>query len=124
LCESYDCTEVGSAAAALTLLREEHFTLVLSNILMTGISGLELVPHVRQLSPETVIVMISGEQTIESAIGALRAVVDVLPREIRQIWIPSLRPAQIPSSLPAYRRRADPDRIIIFRPIPPAPASV
>jgi putative nucleotidyltransferase with HDIG domain len=36
-------------------------------------SGLELIPRVRELSPDTVVIMISGVQTVESAINALRA---------------------------------------------------
>src|SRR5438477_13151371 len=39
---------------------------------MAGMSGLEMIPHGKAISPETVIVMISGMQTIESAINALR----------------------------------------------------
>src|SRR5881394_1203846 len=39
---------------------------------MSGMSGLEMIPHVKVISPDTVIVMISGMQTIESAINALR----------------------------------------------------
>src|SRR5256714_5894855 len=39
---------------------------------MSGMSGLEMIPHVKVASPDTVIVMISGMQTIESAINALR----------------------------------------------------
>jgi response regulator RpfG family c-di-GMP phosphodiesterase len=35
-------------------------------------SGLEMIPHVLALSPETVVVMVSGMQTVESAIEALR----------------------------------------------------
>ncbi len=35
-------------------------------------TGLEMIPHVKVASPDTVIVMISGMQTIESAINALR----------------------------------------------------
>src|SRR5437879_11471136 len=39
---------------------------------MSGMSGLEMIPHVKAISPDTGIVMISGMQTIESAINALR----------------------------------------------------
>ena len=49
------------------------FDLVLSDINMGGISGLELVPHVLERSPQTVVVMISGQQGIETAIAALQA---------------------------------------------------
>jgi diguanylate cyclase (GGDEF)-like protein len=73
LAEDYECAEAASAEEALALVRAEKFDLVLSDILMSGISGLEMIPQVRQLSPDTVVVMISGGQNIESAIGALRA---------------------------------------------------
>jgi diguanylate cyclase (GGDEF)-like protein/PAS domain S-box-containing protein len=71
--EDYDCAEVSSAEEALALLRTEEFNLVLSDIMMGGITGLEMVPQVLKLSPDTVVIMISGEQNIESAIEALRA---------------------------------------------------
>jgi diguanylate cyclase (GGDEF)-like protein len=73
LCERYDCTEVCSAEEALARLRAEKFDLVLSDITMEGISGLEMLPLARECAPETVVVMISGEQTIDGAIQAMRA---------------------------------------------------
>jgi diguanylate cyclase (GGDEF)-like protein len=76
LCEllspSYECVGVDSAEQALRLLRAESFDLILSDIRMSGLSGLEMVPHVLNIAPETVVIMISGGQTIESAIEALR----------------------------------------------------
>ncbi len=39
---------------------------------MSGISGLELVPSVLKQNPDTVVVMISGQQTIDYAIEAMR----------------------------------------------------
>ena len=68
----YECAEVSSGEEALALLRTESFNLVLSDIMMGGITGLEMVPQLLQLSPDTVVIMISGEQNIESAIEALR----------------------------------------------------
>jgi diguanylate cyclase (GGDEF)-like protein/PAS domain S-box-containing protein len=68
----YECTEVASAEEALAVLRTQEFDLVLSDIMMGGITGLEMVPQVLELSPDTVVIMISGEQNIESAIQALR----------------------------------------------------
>jgi len=72
LCDTYDCTEVSSAEEAVDNLRTHDYQLVISDITMSGMSGLEMIPHVKAISPETVIVMISGMQTIESAINALR----------------------------------------------------
>src|ERR1043166_2898028 len=72
LCDSYDCVEASSAEEALEQLRRSDYQLVISDITMSGMSGLEMIPHVKAVSPDTVIVMISGMQTIESAINALR----------------------------------------------------
>ena len=71
--KSYDCEAVGSAEAALERLGRREFDLVISDIMMGGMTGLDLIPHVRRLAPDAVVVMISGVQTVESAIGALRA---------------------------------------------------
>ena len=68
----YDCTTAGSAEEALARLAGANYELVVSDITMPGMSGLDMIPHVRSTSPNTVVVMISGMQTVESAIEALR----------------------------------------------------
>lgn len=68
----YDCCTASSAEEALAALSEQTFDLVISDIDMGRMSGLELVPRVHSLSPDTVVVMISGNQDIEFAIQALR----------------------------------------------------
>jgi response regulator RpfG family c-di-GMP phosphodiesterase len=73
LSPTYDCTAVGSAEEVLERLRTEEFDLVVSDIMMGGMSGLEMVPLVLALRPETAVVMLSGVQTVESAVGAMRA---------------------------------------------------
>ena len=70
--DTYQCSQAPSAEEALAQLRERDYQLVISDITMSGMSGLEMIPHVKVVSPDTVIVMISGMQTIESAINALR----------------------------------------------------
>jgi diguanylate cyclase (GGDEF)-like protein len=68
-----DCTTVGSAEDALAILKSINFNLVISDINMGAISGLDLVPRVLEQTPDTVVVMISGQQTIDFAIEAMRA---------------------------------------------------
>ena len=88
LSEEYECLKAGSAEDALARLSESEFQLVISDITMPGMSGLDMIPHVKELSPETVVVMISGMQTVESAIGALRlGAFDYLmkPFDLRQV---------------------------------------
>jgi diguanylate cyclase (GGDEF)-like protein len=72
LCQGHECAAVSSAEEALDLLNIRSFDLVISDINMNGISGLELVPRVLKQNPDTVVLMISGQQTIDYAIEAMR----------------------------------------------------
>jgi response regulator RpfG family c-di-GMP phosphodiesterase len=70
--EGYECTPAASAEEALAKLDAARFDLVLSDIQMGGMSGLEMIPRVLSKWPDTVVVMVSGMQTVESAVGAMR----------------------------------------------------
>ena len=86
--DHHDCTTAGSAEQALPLLASGEFELVISDITMPGMSGLDMIPLIKGHSPNTVVVMISGMQTVESAIGALRlGAFDYLmkPFDLRQV---------------------------------------
>src|SRR5215471_3845481 len=71
--QSYDCSTSGSATDALAILAKESFDLVMSDISMPQMTGLEMMPYLTALAPESVVVMISGQRMIESAIEAMRA---------------------------------------------------
>jgi putative nucleotidyltransferase with HDIG domain len=86
--DSYDCAEASSAEEAIDKLHRTSYELVISDITMSGMSGLEMIPHITKISPDTVIVMISGMQTMESAINAMRlGAYDYLmkPFDLRQV---------------------------------------
>ena len=72
LSTEHDCTCVDSAEKAIPLLEETEFNLIISDIHMNGTTGLELVPIVLETNPDAVVVMISGQQTIDYAIEAMR----------------------------------------------------
>ena len=67
------CQTAGSGEEALEIFRNNSFDLVMSDINMGGMTGIELIPRLLALSPDTVIVMLSGNQTIDSAIDAIRS---------------------------------------------------
>src|ERR1041385_5696914 len=69
----YDCTTCSSAANGLALLATQSFEVVLSDINMPEMTGLEMIPHLTNVAPRSVVVMISGQLMIESAIDAMRA---------------------------------------------------
>lgn len=72
LCSDYDCKTATSAIEALEYLRDEVYDLVLSDIVMPGMTGLELLSEITALNPHTVVVLISGNLNIQSAIDAMR----------------------------------------------------
>jgi diguanylate cyclase (GGDEF)-like protein len=107
LCDNYECVEVTSAEEALARLRSEKFELVISDIMMGGITGLEMVPQVLGIAPDAVVIMISGEQTIESAIEALRAgAFDYIikPFDLRRVEVAVRRALQHQSLRESKRR--------------------
>ena len=84
----YSCENLKCAPQALTLLARQRFDLVISDIAMPGMTGIEMIPHLRDIAPDTGIVMISGQRTIESAVAAMRAgALDYIikPFELRQV---------------------------------------
>jgi diguanylate cyclase (GGDEF)-like protein len=67
------CQTASSGEEALEIFKNDTFDLVMSDINMGGMTGIELIPQLLALSPDTVIVMLSGNQTIDSAIDAIRS---------------------------------------------------
>jgi putative nucleotidyltransferase with HDIG domain len=69
---SYECKTAASALEALEYLKQETYDLVLSDIMMPGMTGLELLAEINRLSTGTVVILISGNLNIQSAIEAMR----------------------------------------------------
>lgn len=60
------------AADGLRKLREESFDLVLVDMMMPGMSGLELLERIRERDPHTACVMITGYATVDLAVQAMK----------------------------------------------------
>ncbi|MDT5294194.1 MAG: cyclic di-GMP phosphodiesterase [Acidobacteriota bacterium] len=69
----YECEAVGSPVEALRLLGAGCFQLVLGGISFERMSGIEFIPRVRALSPETLVVIVGGSQDIACAVESMRA---------------------------------------------------
>ena len=57
----------------LAKLAEHDIDLVLLDVMMPGETGLEVLPKLRAAKPETMVVMMSGNATIETAVQATKA---------------------------------------------------
>lgn len=72
LAEDYECVQASSAEEALCELDASTFSLVLSDIMMSGMTGIQMLSLISQSVSDTVVVVMSGLQTVESAIEAMR----------------------------------------------------
>ncbi|MBI2391891.1 MAG: sigma-54-dependent Fis family transcriptional regulator [Deltaproteobacteria bacterium] len=61
-----------NAAAALQELQKEPWDVALLDIKMPGMDGMELLRRVRQVSPDTVVLMLTAHGTVETAVEALK----------------------------------------------------
>lgn len=57
---------------ALRKLREGRFDVLLLDVMMPGMSGLEVLRQVRQLDPDLICIIITGYATVELAVQAIR----------------------------------------------------
>ena len=71
--EGYQCDIADSGAKALDLVREGGIDLVLTDVSMPGMDGVELMKQVHQWSPETLVVLMTAFASVETAVAALRA---------------------------------------------------
>jgi len=70
--EGHEVTGASDARAALDALEDGHFDAVLLDINMPGMSGLDALPLIRETSPGTGIVILSGEGSVANAVAALK----------------------------------------------------
>ena len=71
LSEQYLCQTAETAERALARLEADPYDVVLTDISMPGLSGLELLGHVRQKYPKTPVIIISGISDQEHAQGLI-----------------------------------------------------
>ena len=71
--EGYQVEVAGSASTGLARLVEHDIDLVLLDVMMPQETGLEALPKLRAAKPETMVVMMSGNATIETAVQATKA---------------------------------------------------
>jgi len=68
----YDAEAVSSGEEALELLLRKEFPVVLLDVWLPGMDGLQALAKLRQIAPETVVIMISGHGSIETAVRATK----------------------------------------------------
>jgi UDP-3-O-[3-hydroxymyristoyl] N-acetylglucosamine deacetylase len=70
--EGYQVLDTGDAPGALALITRENPALVLLDVWMPGLDGIELLRRIKHERPATPVIMISGHANIQNAVAATR----------------------------------------------------
>ena len=70
--ESHDVTTCSDGSEAVEICKRRHFDVILSDIIMPGASGLEVLKQARKSDPNTIVILITGFASLETAIDAIR----------------------------------------------------
>jgi len=70
-----------SGKTGLEMIAREHFDIILLDLMMPEISGLDVLPEVKSSHPDTVVIVITGYATVEHSIEAMKAgAFDFIPK--------------------------------------------
>ncbi|MGC2237207.1 MAG: HD domain-containing phosphohydrolase [Pyrinomonadaceae bacterium] len=69
----YACDKAFSAESAFARLRENDYSVVLCSASLPSINQLEMVRHIQAVSPNSVLIMLGGEDSGDAAVKAFRA---------------------------------------------------
>jgi two-component system phosphate regulon sensor histidine kinase PhoR len=79
--EGYMVDDADSGQAGLQKVTQKDYDLVLVDLMMPGIGGMELIKRIHHMDPEIITVVITGNATIETAVEATKlGAYDYLPK--------------------------------------------
>jgi len=70
--EGYSCAVASDGEEALELLSQDRWDLLVSDIMMPGISGIELLGHVKAQYPDVAMIMVTGVNDHSTGISAVK----------------------------------------------------
>lgn len=70
--DGYTVVTANRGEKAIEIIAKESFDLVLSDLKMPGLDGIELLKKVKAISPNTEVIIITGQATIETAIESIK----------------------------------------------------
>ncbi len=102
--EGYPTLEAGDGRSALQILEEEDVRLLLLDLELAGVSGMEVLEHVAEHRPDLPVIISSGNGSMPTAVQAVRlGAVDFLEHPVDAAR--ALRTVRIALDRAAHRRR-------------------
>jgi two-component system phosphate regulon sensor histidine kinase PhoR len=79
--EGCEVMVAGDGIKGLEMIQENHFDIILLDLMMPGMSGMDVLTDVKSSHPDTVVIVITGYATIEHSIEAMKkGAFDFLPK--------------------------------------------
>lgn len=108
--EGFSADAVESAEKGLELLGGEAYDVIISDIILPGMDGLEMLTKVREESPEQIFIIMTAYASLDTAVKALRAgaydyiIKPIIHEEIKQVVRNALKQKQLASENALLRR--------------------
>jgi two-component system nitrogen regulation response regulator NtrX len=68
----FNITAVSDSSEALQIVGREKVAVVISDIIMTKIGGMELLTRIKETNPSTEVIMLTAEGSVSGAVEAVR----------------------------------------------------
>src|SRR5947207_6489752 len=69
----YDCVVATSGSEGLRLIEEQVFDIVITDLIMEGVDGMEVLAKAKRELPDAEVVILTGHSTIKAAVSAMQA---------------------------------------------------
>lgn len=70
--EGYHAVAVESGMAALQQMEKDEYELVLTDLMMPGMNGIQILEHIKEMQPTTEVIVITGHATVSTAVKAMQ----------------------------------------------------
>jgi len=70
--EHIECATALNSAKALDIITHNDIDIVISDVRMPGISGIDLLKHIKRIKPEIAVIMLTGHGSIHDAVQSIK----------------------------------------------------
>jgi two-component system response regulator PilR (NtrC family) len=111
--DGYEVDAVNSAESALKNIDDVAYDLIVSDIILPGIDGIELLRRIKEKLPDQIVIIITSYASIETAVSALRAgaydyvIKPIIHEEIKRIVRNALRERSIKAENVILRKQIE-----------------
>ncbi len=79
--EGFEVVRAETGELGIKMMEEAHHDIILLDLMMPGLSGFDVLTHVKALHPDTVIIVITGYVTVEHSVEAMKkGAFDFIPK--------------------------------------------